>query len=66
METKAIGDRTYKWFFEDNFVQDDNAPKDTIEIEATDFDEYLKVPHQPYISKMADGVLFYRHMPRKT
>ena len=39
VETKAIGDRAYKWFFEDNFVQDDNAPKDTIEIEASDFEE---------------------------
>ena len=39
VETKAIGDRAYTWFFEDNFVQDDNTPKDTIEIEASDFEE---------------------------
>lgn len=39
VETKAIGDRAYKWFFEDNFIQDDNALKDTIEIDASDFEE---------------------------
>lgn len=38
VETKAIGDRAYKWFFEENFVPD-NAQTDAIEIEATDFEE---------------------------
>lgn len=48
VEIKAIGNRAYKWFFEDNFVQDDSAPKDIIEIEATDFDEQHKAPECGY------------------
>lgn len=39
VETKAIGDRAYKWFFEDNFVQDDNPTDDNIVIDVNDFEE---------------------------
>ena len=39
VETKAIGDRAYKWFFEENFISDKNAEDDTIEITTTDFEE---------------------------
>lgn len=39
VETKAIGDRAYKWFFEENFISDKNSTEDAIEIEATDLEE---------------------------
>lgn len=37
VETKAIGDRAYKWFFEENFDKDNNQT-DEIVIEASDFE----------------------------
>lgn len=37
VETKAIGNRAYKWFFEGNFSDDQESQNDTIEIVANDF-----------------------------
>ncbi len=39
VETKAIGDRAYKWFFEENFSDEKNSSDNVIEIEATDLEE---------------------------
>lgn len=41
VETKAIANRTYKWFFEDNFVGSDSEEKneDNMEFMDVDFDE---------------------------
>lgn len=36
VETKVIGDRAYKWFFEENFIGDNQLSDDTIEIETED------------------------------
>ena len=38
VETKAISERSYKWFFEDNFVQDDKPTDDNIAIDINDFE----------------------------
>lgn len=42
VETKAIGDRAYKWFFEGNFVPGNDSSNDTndvVECETIDFEE---------------------------
>lgn len=38
VETKAIGNRAYKWFFEGNFSDSSESQDDTIEIMSDDFD----------------------------
>ena len=38
IETKAIGDRTYKWFFEGNYISDDKIDNPIIECESTVFE----------------------------
>lgn len=40
VETKTIGNRAYKWFFEENFSQDSNVSDDiVVEVDETDFEE---------------------------
>ena len=39
VETKAISNRAYKWFFENNFSSENDSSEDAIEIEATDLEE---------------------------
>lgn len=39
VETKIIAKRTYKWFFENNYVEEQITPEETVEIEASDFEE---------------------------
>lgn len=38
VETKAIGDRTYKWFFEGNYVYDEKAEEAATSIEVIDIE----------------------------
>ena len=38
VETKAIGTRAYKWFFEGDFASDKDSADDAVEIVADDFD----------------------------
>lgn len=39
VETKIIAKRAYKWFFENNYVEEQITPEETVEIEASDFEE---------------------------
>ena len=39
VETKAISNRAYKWFFENNFSSENDSSEDAIEIEATALEE---------------------------
>ena len=39
IETKAIGDRTYKWFFEGNYIYDEKAEVSTLPLEAENGEE---------------------------
>lgn len=39
VETKAIGDRTYKWFFEGNYVYDKNAEESTVSISTDEIND---------------------------
>ena len=38
IETKAIGDRAYKWFFEENFISDEKETNVAVEVEEADFE----------------------------
>ena len=38
VETKAIGDRAYKWFFEENFSSDKNSNEEVVEISVEDLE----------------------------
>lgn len=38
VETKAIGDRTYKWFFEGNYVYDEKAEKTATSVKAIEIE----------------------------
>lgn len=39
VETKAIGDRTYKWFFEGNYIYDEKAEASTMPVEVVDVEK---------------------------
>lgn len=42
IETKAIADRAFKWFFEGNYVFDEKAEEDANTIEVIDFEEIME------------------------
>ena len=42
IETKAIGDRAYKWFFEGDYVYDEKAEEDAKIIEISDYEEIVE------------------------